>query len=142
MIQAWFVGSHGDIGGGNEKDGLSLYPLQWMLLESRNKGLVIEYERPQEPMSWIVNPLNVVFPTSEDAGSGSWTCHTANGIKVEMHDLCNLHRSSKYGSRFAVKLNQRSAAWMGIKFRRPFCSQDLLTGYNENCTLTVTLFGR
>lgn len=33
FVQAWFVGAHIDMGGSSAKDGLSLYPLQWMLIE-------------------------------------------------------------------------------------------------------------
>ncbi|KAI9783460.1 MAG: hypothetical protein M1816_001384 [Peltula sp. TS41687] len=62
IFQAWFVGAHGDMGGSEAKDGLSLYPLQWMLLESRSKGLVLEFDASFSKRIKIDNPLDVVFP--------------------------------------------------------------------------------
>ncbi|KAL9032121.1 MAG: hypothetical protein Q9180_006687 [Flavoplaca navasiana] len=45
FIQSWFVGAHIDMGGSSPKDGLALYPLQWMLVESQSQGLVLEFEQ-------------------------------------------------------------------------------------------------
>jgi hypothetical protein len=41
FLQGWFLGTHADIGGANQHDGLSLYPLQWMLCEACEVGLVL-----------------------------------------------------------------------------------------------------
>lgn len=57
LIQAWFVGWHGDIGGGARDDGLSLYPLQWMLLECQRYKLVLEVE----PKKWIQEHMRKNF---------------------------------------------------------------------------------
>ena len=43
FLQAWFAGVHIDIGGSAAKAGLSLLPLQWMLLESQSKGLCLGF---------------------------------------------------------------------------------------------------
>ena len=43
--QAWFVGSHGDVGGGNEKPGrpsLSDISLEWMINRAKDHGLLLE----------------------------------------------------------------------------------------------------
>lgn len=45
LVEAWFVGTHLDVGGGARDDGLSLYPLQWMLIESKAHGLCLEERR-------------------------------------------------------------------------------------------------
>jgi hypothetical protein len=43
FIQAWFLGAHADMGGASPHDGLSLYPLRWMLIEACKCGLVIDF---------------------------------------------------------------------------------------------------
>ena len=65
MIQAWFAGAHIDMGGSAQQDGLSLYPLQWILLESQDKGLVLQFSKVRGDLPWakIDDPLKVVFPT-------------------------------------------------------------------------------
>lgn len=68
FVQSWFVGAHIDMGGSSQNDGLALYPLQWMLVESQSQGLLLEFEHLRHPWSGIDNPLRVVFPTSEDDG--------------------------------------------------------------------------
>lgn len=64
IVQAWFVGRHADIGGSTEQDGLSLYPLQWMLNESQKHGLVLEHRADGTRKNLIENPLSLVFPST------------------------------------------------------------------------------
>lgn len=47
ILQVWFPGSHGDVGGGYpEKDsGLSKVALEWMLREAQHKGLLTDSKR-------------------------------------------------------------------------------------------------
>ena len=45
-----------------DDDGPSLYPLQWMLIESRNNGLVLSYDPPERLRGFIQNPLELAFP--------------------------------------------------------------------------------
>ncbi|KAK1689323.1 hypothetical protein BDP55DRAFT_759517 [Colletotrichum godetiae] len=63
-LQAWFVGAHADMGGGAERDGLSLYPLQWMFIESKSRGLVPYHEPPNRIKGLIESPLDLAFPES------------------------------------------------------------------------------
>ena len=44
-LEAWFLGSHINIGGCARKDGLSLWPLQWILGEAEKFGLVLGFDR-------------------------------------------------------------------------------------------------
>lgn len=96
LIQAWFVGAHADIGGGARDDGLSLYPLQWLLTESQHKGLILQHN---PNTSLIEDPQALVFPTRKlgvvlDEKSTTdmiWEYVYANGIKVEMQDLRQSH---------------------------------------------------
>jgi uncharacterized protein (DUF2235 family) len=39
LEQRWFTGSHANVGGGYDRDGLFLRPLQWMVDEAERKGL-------------------------------------------------------------------------------------------------------
>lgn len=41
FLEAWFFGYHTDVGGGNPRRGLALWPLQWMLAAAIDKGLVL-----------------------------------------------------------------------------------------------------
>ncbi|KAI1188829.1 hypothetical protein F5B17DRAFT_394021 [Nemania serpens] len=97
VIEAWFIGSHADIGGGSQDDGLSLYPLQWMLLESRTHGLI--FEPSWENQSITEEPLGLVFPLVPDQDTSKphqpltpWTFQYQNGIEIEMVDIRATHR--------------------------------------------------
>lgn len=94
LIQAWFLGTHEDLCGGTANDGLSLYPLQWMLLESIKAGLSVGLEKSTA----ADNPLSLVFPQfaggipnldgSEDI---EWRIPYANDVQVSMFDLQSSH---------------------------------------------------
>lgn len=131
IIQAWFVGAHIDIGGSAEKDGLSLYPLQWMLIESESNGLVLEFSRCFDKRAPIDDPLRVVFPHDQIDGKGCerWTCTTKNQITISMQDLRKVHESPNYRNRYNVKLNRRKATMWPKKHREPFDQEGRLRGY-------------
>lgn len=135
IVQAWFLGAHIDMGGSAEKDGLSLYPLQWMLLESQSKGLILEFSNHQtrndDHLKRIDNPLEVVFPKHEADGKGMdpWSCTTDNGIQVRMQDLRRVHELQKYRSRYAIDLNRQKAHLWPRKTRQPFNTDGSLRGY-------------
>lgn len=52
LLQVWFPGSHGDVGGGySERDGhLSKVALEWMLREAQAKGLIVDPKREERIM--------------------------------------------------------------------------------------------
>ncbi len=131
FIQAWFVGAHMDMGGSSEKDGLALYPLQWILGESQSKGLVLEFEQLRSPWSGIDNPLRVVFPENENDGKGQdvWTCTTKTGVCVRMQDLRNFHQLQKYHGRYGIKINGREQFYWPRKGREIFSANGGLRGY-------------
>ncbi|OHE92277.1 hypothetical protein CORC01_12446 [Colletotrichum orchidophilum] len=114
-LEAWFVGAHADVGGGAVHDGLSLYPLQWMLIESRDLGLVLEHNPPDRVKGLIENPLELVFPRSSPLAAleqqilgmppplaavdddttvkpGPWTFRYSSGIEISMYDLRDSHQ--------------------------------------------------
>ncbi|KAI1266061.1 hypothetical protein F5Y18DRAFT_416856 [Xylariaceae sp. FL1019] len=98
VIEAWFMGSHADIGGGAREDGLSLYPLQWMIMESQAQGLI--FEPSWRSQSLTEEPLGLVFPANDADQDPSktaqpvepWLFQYTNGIHVQMVDLRPSHR--------------------------------------------------
>ncbi|XEV03181.1 hypothetical protein FSHL1_008468 [Fusarium sambucinum] len=97
LIQAWFFGTHQDMVGGTAHDGLSLYPLQWMVLESISLGLRLN-STGDSKTSQNHNPMLLVFP--QYAGSlpsldGSedieWRLQYTNGLRTSMFDLQAAH---------------------------------------------------
>ncbi|KAM0812828.1 putative DUF2235 domain-containing protein [Seiridium cardinale] len=106
---------HEDLGGGALHDGLSLYPLQWMLHEARECGLVLDHVPPHLPQL-IEDPLPLVFPESslggpiEKSSSGEilpWRFGYSNGLIVSMYDLRAVHRDADLGDQ-RHKLVKRS----------------------------------
>ncbi|CZR67833.1 uncharacterized protein PAC_17732 [Phialocephala subalpina] len=119
--EAWFAGVHGNLGGACEDDGLSLWPLQWILSEAQKFGLGLGFTAA--PNLTTLNPANLIFPSvrtlnksvlpklSEQLQS---ICFS-NGIEVSMDDLSNVFEEPGYAPRFPV--NER---WVGTKDREIF----------------------
>ena len=93
FLQAWFLGYHHDMTGGTQQDGLSLYPLQWMITEAMLLGLVVV--RPEKAED---STLGLAFP--QYAGgppilNGSekvrWQLNMVGGSTVYMFDLQATH---------------------------------------------------
>ena len=97
FIQAWFVGTHQDLRGGTVEDGLSLYPLQWMILESIKCGLCVGFDSSKSP-SEMENPLSLTFPhyggdppTLDHEEKVGWQIDYTNGIQALLFDLQSVH---------------------------------------------------
>ncbi|KAG7038260.1 peptidoglycan binding domain protein [Colletotrichum scovillei] len=126
-LQAWFVGAHADMGGGAVHDGLSLYPLQWMLIESRSQGVVLEHEPPHHLKGLIQNPLDLVFPklppghpigenvygVDRNAAyeglipSQVWTYQYSSGAQISMFDLRSSHNHGNLQKVSGSKVQKR-----------------------------------
>jgi len=98
FIQAWFLGYHRDLIGGTQHDGLSLYPLQWILIEAMLSGLTVSRDVTGTETAQMETPLSLTFP--QYAGeipdlSGSekiqWQIQYVNNIQVNMFDLRSMH---------------------------------------------------
>lgn len=126
FIQAWFVGAHIDIGGSNRKDGLSLYPLQWMLLESRGCGLCLHFDSSIGDLVSLADPLQL---TGLEGLENTWICTTENGINVEMRDILDVHEDTSHEGRYTVHLNRSSSGFWSKKNREPFGVDGDLNGY-------------
>ena len=132
IIEAWFVGAHFDMGGSAKKDGLALYPLQWILDESKSKGLVLEFSQVDHNWARIDDPLRVVFPRTEIDGQGldAWTCKTENGVMVRMQDLHKVHESEVYKGRYNIRVNRGKDFRWPKQAREPFDNDTgMLKGY-------------
>lgn len=126
FIQAWFVGAHIDVGGSTSKDGLSLYPLQWMLLESRGCGLCLKFDGTLGNRSNLESPLQL---TGLDGEDDAWNCSTENGIDIEMRDIRGIHQDSAHHGRYAVQLHRATGIIWKREPRKPFGSDGKLDGY-------------
>ncbi|KAI2643451.1 hypothetical protein GGS21DRAFT_542183 [Xylaria nigripes] len=131
FIEAWFMGSHADIGGGAQDDGLSLYPLQWMLLESRTHGLILEPAWDNQGL--VEEPLGLVFPLVPDQDPSKplkpldpWIFRYNNGIEVEMVDIRSSHRHGNLQANKKKMLQKRPT-------RRKSNSND--NRYDQNLTV-------
>ena len=124
FVQAWFVGAHMDMGGSAKEDGLSLYPLQWMLEESKQKGLVLEFNKIDG--SRIDDPLSIVFPESnKHRQTHSFTA--MNGIDFRMHDMRKAHTKG-----YSVMLNRHASLLWQRSRRRIFEADGSLIGFNSS----------
>ncbi|KAK1991597.1 hypothetical protein LX36DRAFT_663148 [Colletotrichum falcatum] len=116
--QAWFVGTHGDMGGGHVDDGLSLYPLQWMLNESRQLGLELEYNPRTHLRNLIQDPMRLTFPSPPPLDMVAdpdhlgeprpWTYRYSSGADVVMYDLRRSHRHGNLQTVLQNKLKKQS----------------------------------
>jgi uncharacterized protein (DUF2235 family) len=102
FIQAWFLGSHQDLGGGALEDGLSFYPLQWMLIESIRAGLALR-ETDKVATSSQASILRLVFPQYagdlpklESGEKIEWQIDYSNKAHVSMFDLHSTHLSQAH----------------------------------------------
>lgn len=137
FVQAHFVGNHLDMGGANKKAGLSLYPLQWILLEARKCGLGLKYDGTPRNYADASDPLAVVFPKpkKKKADPNLWSCTSANGIQIYMQDLREVHELIRLDENYAIKLASANniASKLGslrIKNERePFAKNGNLKGY-------------
>ncbi|RWA10958.1 hypothetical protein EKO27_g4158 [Xylaria grammica] len=105
FVQAWFIGSHQDVCGGAEHDGLALFPLQWMLLESIRAGLVLRSDRTTTSTMLLVFPQFAGgMPDLEVEEKAHWRVKYSNGIKTTMFDLQSVQVDSKSGPDHSIRI--------------------------------------
>lgn len=127
-LQAWFTGAHIDIGGSAAKDGLSLYPLQWMMIESRDQGLCLKFDGSFGGRAPLTDPLQLV--SLQDADQKLQIFTSENKVVTKMQDIRHLHNpSGPHGSKYQVEVNLNKDAFWLRKDRQPFDNDDELTGY-------------
>ncbi|KAH6656525.1 hypothetical protein BKA67DRAFT_618608 [Truncatella angustata] len=134
FIQAWFIGSVDDMCGGVQHDGLSLYPLQWMLIESMKAGLAIS--PIDEPAVKTESPLTLVFPqyaggmpNLDDSEDIHWSFKYTNGIQVSMFDLQAAHAGTTTNQSGSHSLRLDNDCFSRTTLRKVFSSTSL-KGWN------------
>lgn len=135
FVQAWFVGAHIDLGGSSEKDGLSLYPLQWMLIESRDRGLCLGFDGTFGGRAAMDDPLRIV--RLHDSTQEEWNCTTENGLTLKMVDM-RQHPSESPAKRYQIHINRARGSIWKKKLRNPFDEAGDLEGY---CSFGKLNFG-
>lgn len=83
-LEAWFFGYHHDIGGGDDVQGLALWPLQWILNAAREYGLILDPS---------VEPYDTLFAGADN------TVETPLDIAMQMYDMIEHHTTGKWGLR-------------------------------------------
>lgn len=102
FLQAWFLGYHTDLVGGVQYDGLSIYPLQWIMIEAMLTGLFLSFNvTGKEPVPQE-NPLALTFPQyagiAPNLGGcdeNLWHIQYANNVEIRMFDLQSIHISEQ-----------------------------------------------
>lgn len=120
--EAWFVGTHGNLGGACKEDGLALWPLQWILSEAQNFGLALRFTATSG--SSTKNPAHLIFPWLRNSTSSIVpTVHDqmihvsySNGISASFCDLSDTFQ--KPG--FRPELNAGPKLWVGFAERQIF----------------------
>ncbi|KAJ4320194.1 hypothetical protein N0V84_005979 [Fusarium piperis] len=69
------------MGGGSKEDGLSLWPLQWILSEAARYGLFLEFQAPERLAKGIQDPVEYTMP------GDNHHIPFKNGAMVQMWDL-------------------------------------------------------
>lgn len=135
FLQGWFVGAHGDIGGSTERDGLSLYPLQWMLIESRDAGLCLEFFGNIGGRTKMEDPLLLTgLENKAQDHVEPWTCRTSNGVKIKMVDIRQIHKDPS-NKKYEIRINKAKASLWRRTSRSPFDVDERGDPHlNGNCT--------
>ncbi|KAF4979181.1 hypothetical protein FZEAL_4554 [Fusarium zealandicum] len=133
LIQAWFLGSNDDMCGGTDNDGLSLYPLQWMVLESIHAGLGVlstgKSVGGENALSLLFPQYTGNLPTLDGSEEIEWRLSFSNGINISMFDLQSTHaKRSRTGENIhSIKLESDR---FGRSSSRKIFEPDSLKGWN------------
>ena len=128
LVQAWFLGAHIDMGGSAAEDGLSLYPLQWVLAESSSQGLALEFDGTFGNRAPIDDPLQITFPSGLVASNLHYL-EAENGIRTPMQDIRRIHEDDRYRKRYSMLITRSNRFWMPKRARTPFDKNGTLKGY-------------
>jgi hypothetical protein len=122
-MEAWFLGGHGNLGGSREADGLSLWPLQWLLSDAQSHaGLVLGFQ--------ALDGVNVQDPLIYTMPRGTQEEHIPlrDGMIIRMWDLTEQFSESKFLPVVSVersKLGELAEVEREILSRDSGCKSDL-----------------
>ena len=127
MEQRWFVGAHANVGGGYDKDGLFLRPLQWIQEHAARQGLefsgrirslspVFDTSFPRDPLNEIgygsylltqsLPPRPLHYAGRRDEGGVGLHRDREMGLEHQLQARCT---SESAGRRRAVRSISRAA---------------------------------
>lgn len=136
FIQAWFLGTHQDLCGVAAHDGLSLYPLQWIILESLHAGLSL---LSMESSTAADNPMALVFPqfagslpTLDGSEDIQWRLQFNNGIRLSMFDIQSSHAKRSASGLDIHSLKLDSDRYKHSPTRKIFGTDGNLLGWSDN----------
>jgi hypothetical protein len=132
------------MGGGNKHDGLSLYPLQWILSEAKIQGLSLTTDDSPKEKNLASNITELLFPSGGEYVN-VYTEQTAveyipyekpplrtnNGISIGMWDIRLSHRNPSYKLQINVSLFAAGPVSFNIAPRRVF-DRNTLVGYQPD----------
>ncbi|KAF4970313.1 hypothetical protein FSARC_2633 [Fusarium sarcochroum] len=133
LIQSWFLGTHEDMCGGTSHDGISLYPLQWMVLESIYAGLNVlsmgDSKASDNPMALIFPQYAGNLPPLDGSEEIEWRLEYTNGLRTSMFDLQSSHakKSSTGIDVHSIKLD--TDCFKRHASRKAFDSEGALKGW-------------
>ncbi|KAF3940393.1 hypothetical protein ABW19_dt0203119 [Dactylella cylindrospora] len=84
VAEGWFFGNRLDLDGTRCKNGLSLWPLQWLVAEARGKGLVLSSGSSSDSADWEDMNISELFLPQEGNEYPFWF---SNGISVNIWDI-------------------------------------------------------
>ncbi|KAF4956957.1 hypothetical protein FGADI_3369 [Fusarium gaditjirri] len=133
LIQAWFLGTHEDMIGGTAHDGLSLYPLQWMVLESIYSGLRIknmsDSKASDNPMALIFPQYAGNLPPLDGSEEIEWRLQYTNGLRISMFDLQSMHAKKSAGGIEAHSIKLDTDCYKHAANRKVFAADGSLKGW-------------
>ncbi|KAK3671883.1 hypothetical protein LTR78_008249 [Recurvomyces mirabilis] len=131
VLEGWFLGTHGSLGGAKSEDGAALYAAQWLLSEAKDAGLVLGFatvcDSSLVPAGLKMdNPLEVIFPAPlvdiPNAVRAS-DLVMKNGVEVNLWDMSEIHRRPG----LALSMPDSLSRWTIIRRdRQIFSSEDLI----------------
>ncbi|KAK6360140.1 hypothetical protein TWF730_006293 [Orbilia blumenaviensis] len=135
-IEAWFLGTHGDVGGSAIQDGWSLWPLQFLLSEAEASGLCLKFQ-PLRGAIQIQNPLDYAMPSQMDVTDDTETIQMPqsvpykNGYSIRMWDLADVFNIPGF------KLSESIAKSFLPTGERPITGLNDGSGNTNNGVVTV-----
>ncbi|KAM5381436.1 hypothetical protein ACJA88_004511 [Fusarium oxysporum] len=133
LTQAWFLGTHEDMIGGTAHDGLSLYPLQWMVLESIYSGLRVnnmgDSKASDNPMALIFPQYAGNLPPLDGSEEIEWGLEYTNGLRTSMFDLQSMHAKKSAGGVETHSIKLDTDCYKHAASRKVFAADGGLKGW-------------
>jgi hypothetical protein len=123
--ECWFLGDHGNVGGSKKEDGLSLWPLQWIMSGAADTGLVLGFKKHEKVD--IADPIQCAMPETAESTIVTYT----NGLRLKMWDLSEQFQASGWAPEVNVsksKLGPIATSTRSLFYQR----SKKLIGWSKN----------